>query len=505
MIPATIVKLLQGVNLSKDYNNTFSWETVDDQTAFFVAKKHIDFTDFTYQREEKAIRIPVNCDLLHDVTYLMFNNSNYSYKWFYAFVDRIEYINTGMSLVYFTIDVWQTYYFDIVWKNCMIVRQHIPVDTIGLSRMDEGLEIGSVHALDYDHVDELQSLCFVIASTCNISGVPVGGYIQTGVYSGVGYFYFTTDGSITGFISALVALSKVDAIKSIFVLPTCLLSGTYSNGDQIQQADEAYTTFSIAKKISGDILGYTPRNNKCYQYPYNYLEVSDNRGGSNQYAWEDWNTNGFTNDASFKVTGNIAPCPTVFLIPQYFKGVLQDTTEMMTISDYPLCTWSYDVFAAWLAQNQVTNALKIGTGALSVVSGVMTKSPMAVASGVMGFAETIGGFYERSLQPNALKGSASGGGNIAAGIHNFRITRKAIARERIEIIDDYFQMYGYKVNHLGTPDIRSRPHWNYLQLSDVNVFGNFPSADLTTIRESLRRGVTFWHNDNIGNYNRTNK
>ncbi len=65
-------------------------------------------TDFTYQREAGKMRVPFNAESLHAVNYVMFQNANYSTKWFYAFVDSIEYKSESSSEITFTIDPWQT-------------------------------------------------------------------------------------------------------------------------------------------------------------------------------------------------------------------------------------------------------------------------------------------------------------------------------------------------------------------------------------------------------------
>ena len=51
---------------------------------------------------------------------------------------------------------------------------------------------------------------------------------------------------------------------------------------------------------------YTPKNNKCFVYPYNYLFVSNNQGSNNIYKYEDFNTETcvFENQFSIAVGGS---------------------------------------------------------------------------------------------------------------------------------------------------------------------------------------------------------
>jgi len=508
MIPGTIVRLLTGVPLAKDYLNTMTFSNTLTQQAYFIGKQkgELAFSDFSYQRKEGEMRVPVNAEHLTDINYLMFQNANYSQKWFYCFVDSVEYKGENASLVRFTVDCWQTYLFDLVWKNSMIEREHVTDDTVGKNRVPEELEVGTPMTLDYDEstIPALEPLVAIVAATKTPAGASVGGEVLKGVYSGCAYYWFNNFGLMKGFLDSYV--TTPDSIKAVFMIPSALVAGGYSNGDIIfDEPLGSYLSHAIAAKTSGAMHGYTPKNNKCYQYPYNYLEVSNQQGAVNRYAWEDFTGAIGAGFANFKIYGNVAPSPTVYLIPSGYKKSFEDSTEMMTLGGYPLCTWSYDAYASWLATSSVSNALSIGSSALSIASGIATKSPMAVASGVMSAASVMGTFYERSLMANPLQGSASGGGNVAAGVQNFRFARKAIIAERMKIIDDFFSMYGYKTLRVGTPNISTRPYWNFLKLNEPNIFGGLPLEELDRIRSSLKTGITFWHDSDVGNYNRNNK
>ena len=63
---------------------------------------------------------------------------------------------------------------------------------------------------------------------------------------------------------------------------------------------------------------------------------------------------------------------------------------------------------------------------------------------------------------------------------------------------------GYKVNTLEIPELRTRLNWNYIETTDINITGNIPQDHLQKIKNIFNTGVTLWHNDNVGNYNRDN-
>ena len=80
-----------------------------------------------------------------------------------------------------------------------------------------------------------------------------------------------------------------------------------------------------------------------------------------------------------------------------------------------------------------------------------------------------------------------------------------IKREYAQIIDNFFSMFGYKVNLVKVPNITGRQNWNYVKTINCNFEGDIPQNDLNTIKQMFDNGVTLWHNPaNIYNYNLTN-
>ena len=61
------------------------------------------------------------------------------------------------------------------------------------------------------------------------------------------------------------------------------------------------------------------------------------------------------------------------------------------------------------------------------------------------------------------------------------------------MIDNYFTMFGYKVNTIKKPQFTSRAFWNYIKTSGVNMIGNVPQDALSVIKQMFDNGVTMWH------------
>ena len=81
----------------------------------------------------------------------------------------------------------------------------------------------------------------------------------------------------------------------------------------------------------------------------------------------------------------------------------------------------------------------------------------------------------------------------------------SIRPEYAQIIDRYFDLYGYKVLSVKIPELYSRQYWNYVKTVDCNIQGNIPQDDMDAIKAMFNKGITLWHDaDNMRNYNLIN-
>ena len=91
------------------------------------------------------------------------------------------------------------------------------------------------------------------------------------------------------------------------------------------------------------------------------------------------------------------------------------------------------------------------------------------------------------------------------GITGIYIYYKTIRPEYVRQLTAYFKMFGYKVNRLEIPNLKSRLSYNYIKTADANIIGNIPNNYLNSLKGIFDKGITIWHTDDIGNYNLDNR
>ena len=192
------------------------------------------------------------------------------------------------------------------------------------------------------------------------------------------------------------------------------------------------------------------------------------------------------------------------LIPSQYKNKLRNTEEGIDGGKLPVCSWTSDPYINWLTQNGANLAIQTTLGIAKTIAGATISiasggtasaiGVMAGLSGVSDITQALHQVHENYIQPDqAHSGSNQGEFNFADGF-GFGVQRKSIKAEYAKIIDDYFTMFGYKVNSVKIPNITGRLNWNYVKTINSNILGEIPQEDLQEIKDIFNNGVTLWHN-----------
>lgn len=516
----TTVYLLN-IPLENDYKHTFYFNTKAEQTNFFLGKVSTNNlasnTDFSYQRKDSVMRIPVPYDEALKYNYVMYQNTAYSPKFFYAFITDYEFKREDLTFITIETDVIQTWMFDYTVNPSFIEREHTNDDTIGLHTVPENLEIGDPECVNYTSDPELINTEIVVGTTVDLGGENISGGNYNGIYSGVKYYSHPTGSAGSLFVNAFIKTltdgdgadfkgGKIEALQCIFLAPKFLIN----DGDEVLEVNHSNTVKAYQHTLSA-VNPYSSKvkNNKCLTFPYRYILVSNNNGGSAVYKYEKFK-DGILN---FSIQGALTPGCSIRLIPKEYNGVYVNNEEGLNLGKYPVCNWASDVYTNWLTQNSVNIGLNIASGIGQIVSGV------AIAGGTGGLATAVGGsqivggvsaitqqlaqIHQMSFTPPQSHGNINCGDVITASETNtFHFYQMCVKEEYINIIDNYFTMFGYKTNRVKTPLRNHRKAFWYIKTIDVNVTGSVPIKDLQKIKDCYNLGITFWSDKNhFKNYN----
>lgn len=184
------------VPLEIDNKNQLTFASANAQFSYFrylTGAKSYD--KVTYIRKDGYVVVNECYDNLIKYNYCMYQNENFSTKWYYAFIIKIEWLSPNSSAVYIKTDVWQTYQFDITFLSSFVEREMIAVssDTPGANLINEGLEIGEVIENTSSAINGL-GICYAIAYAedpeefSGVSPIDGNGSKVNGIVNGI-WFY----------------------------------------------------------------------------------------------------------------------------------------------------------------------------------------------------------------------------------------------------------------------------------------------------------------------------
>lgn len=549
--PNTDLYLLK-VPLEINDVNQLDFANATAQYNYFNSLPKIAVDDFTYQRKDSTIRFPLPYDEIITYNYCMYRNTEYSDKWFYAFITNMEYVNDNMTLITIKSDVWQCWQFDLTYKPCLIDREHTNDDTVGKNTLPEGLELGEFITNGNTRNFEYSTSYCIVVEVSQIQNTGDGGTLSFEWEDGGGVNWDSTptiNGLVRGTTPLIVDYSDTapsfdsirslydtaglgDAIVNVYPLPRSLQNYTHhlltlkvsnSGGVEVQRVEHikvltsSSTVFSLNThtfdKPTSLANGYVPTNNKLLTYPYCYFNISNNAGTSITYHYEDFASNN-QNNFEFKTEGVFCLGGSIKAIPINYKNIGSDTLTFgnaldysITGAKYPVGSWKSDSYTNWLTQNAVNlntqTVTTIISAGMDVVGGAMVGGVGgAVAGTIAGGHQLIANAREQHLAktranfvPDQVQGNTNAGDFVWSKYHSpFTYLPMSIKPEYARCIDEYFNQFGYKCNRVKRPNITGRRNWNYVKTVGCYIEADIPQEDLQEIKNMFDNGITIWHN-----------
>ena len=530
---------LLNVPLEDDMKNTLYFANESSQHNYFVNNIGKTYENVSYQAEERTFRCRDQIDTIRQYNYIMYQNTAYSNKWFYGFITKLVTYSEGYTDVYFEIDPLQTYMFDITIKPSFVEREHTNDDTVGNNTLPENVELGEYVKNSVTGTQQIGTanmwyavgVSEVIGKLKNGNDEVSPASMINGLPNGLFYVFTDSVNSLHTIAKMYDDAGKANALYTMFVFPREILNinGSYA----YQSARWDYTGNTVSALIdvyiptSSNIVGtivyqatvvkptrvgksYTPRNQKLLTFPYCYFNISNNAGTSVAYHYED-----FSGDPKFNMDGVMSiGCATKLYPTNYknmtiFSGDIQDNPYDYGINGakYPTISWNSDSFTNWITQNAVNVGMGTAQTAVNTVTGLALGNTVGAGLTFLGgVANSVAEIYKASLMPDQVKGNTNVGDlNFTKNKNKFTVFPMSIKPQYAEVIDDYFDLFGYKTNRLKVPNVAHRQNWWYTKTINANIIGNVPNDDMNKIKEAYDNGLTFWRNPaNFLNYSVSN-
>ena len=467
--PEGRIYLVKDVDIDVSYTHQYYFRNTDAQLTFFQNKTFKTLENGTYQRKNiNTIQVPYQADEIRECKYLFWENPDYSYKYYYAFVTSIDYINPGVSQINYQLDVYQTYLFDMNWKQSFIERQHtqryLPNGQPVVNTLDENLDYGTEYdVVARDTVFQEPDVAFCIIGTTDVDDAYQYGTLHTNL----GYrivpvwlgdtnrtFYTTWDGGTGTQTYELASLKEVftqfrtntelvNSMISCVMLPyLCIedleiedrgevtqrifitsprlkprwIPGTsnpnkYSLMIQRNQNDDPYIVYE--RPMGGKYEHFTPyEESKLLMYPYSFMEMTTNRGDSKLIKLE------YINDLNV----NIGICGTVsfrnkmaYIVKNYLSedykinnALVDNSNESVPIID--------DYSASYLQAN--SNAVSVAMSNAQLLQQTQIDNAQKTYHTGMDnlFSNMLGGTFQSAT--DIIGGFIPGsGGSVVGGIN----------------------------------------------------------------------------------------
>lgn len=521
--PNTTIKILRNCPLDNSYDHTLYFASESAQVNYFSSLAKYNLTAYSYQRivnSSGKMKVNYKAEDLFDCNYIMFQNSSFGTKWFYAFVTSVEFVNNVTSWVYFELDIMQTWFFDYDLDTCFVEREHSITDNVGDNLVTENVGYGDYITETQETSGALTNWKIVVAKATSAVGVLTVGGMYGNQYSQVEFIKFNTDAqgilAVKEYLDTISILSQENGCVDMFMMPNSMIP-------QLVNGEAALEPITVTKTKSSVVLGdYTPRNKKLLTYPYNFLEVDNTQGQTIDLHYEYFNSE----LCSFRVYYNVAINPSILLIPWNYNANVPSgstssglqTDTILSINNLPKCPYATSDLPAKMMQATMGIAVggAIGLGGMAKLNAQPIRpagyysqynipepttdfSNLQQTASLLGVSKLLSGLA-KPISSNVTNANASST-LFANGLFEFIFRKKHIRTEFAKIIDDYFDRFGYATMRNKIPNTHSRPHWNYVKTQACTITGSIPCDDAKRICDLYDRGITFWKNGSeVGNY-----
>lgn len=438
-------------------------------------------------RTASTIRVPTNAAELYTANYLMFQNTSYSNKWFYAFVEKVNPLSDNATEITYQIDDMQTWQFDFTVGACPLKREHIKAsaDKIGANTVAEPFNCEKLFTKTGEH---LGLPTVALLTTTDPSGSTSPTETINGFKQNIGFYFGEEEVN-------RVQAQFVEA-KALSGIVAKICYAAMGSALSVQFPPSAYKF----ARTTGNTYSYSEvKNKKLFTKQFFSLKIigSDNT------------------TQSFDVEGFFSETPTITFVPggypwvwygyptSYYGldvGMHTGTPYAIVINTGTSVPFGGSSYFTDLSTTALTGLLNTIRGAVSGFgAGGLIGAGVGAAAGI---ATTGANIIKAGVNPQRVQAMA--GDNNAAiqsALKNnecgMSFGYSAITADEAKDIDEFFTYYGYATDGCRVPNglySNKRSVFNYVQ-TDGCIFSasSCPADSASNIKKIFDKGVRLWH------------
>lgn len=540
--PTTNLRLLS-TPLESGYRNTLWFPNVTAQTQYFLGKTVKTFDNFNYIKKNNTITVQGEIDTLYNCNYIMYQNSNFSTKWFYAFIDRMEWASNGSTRLYVSTDCIQTWFFDITYYQSYVDRCHSDTDIAGDNIVPEDFSGTGCGGYFQVGTQDLTPNKLVIFSTTYTDGSSLPSQKINNIMSGSGYLTDPIDitnsiATVNTWLGSMVRQGLANAVSRIQQYPDnhdvnvtydrhpdhldCignsgrttyvptnkkLLSGAFISayvtlyGQEMEFNPEYIAGTKINVSIGVDAttgtVGAVVNNYSNPQIPVMCITavIPESTWAYNQYK-NDYNLHGASNAIMVQRSKMNRTMNYASEVSGAVTNAMDAVTNLGSIFENPVA----------LVANPVGTVMRGASGALSSATsaGLSIARAYQYDKGIDEITQDLTAISENYNAP-AVGAVASSNIFLATGKTAMSYGFKVPPLDIVKRCDKFLTVYGYKQSEYRTINLHARANWTYIKTMGLNASGNFPDDDMNAIKRAFDNGVFFWnYTATFGNFDQPN-
>lgn len=500
--------------LSKDNQNQLKFSDKVTQMNYFLSNGVLmrTFQNVNYIREplngepKSYISLELDINSLLNCNYVMYKNTNTN-KYYFAFIERLEYKSPTVTYVHIKSDSFQTYQFDVNYLKSFVDRQtpfgdsyNTLSDDVAHGQLVEtikattnftgGYFVFCSSAISQDKTDDVPPYAFTI-----------GEYTIPCLT-----LYWSADQAeeMSKVLQNIANKGRGDRILSAIYIPFITGIGLVSIGSATTDVGlitvvTSANVGSMVNNISLDISAYSGYK-KGRTFPYARIVVEDlTTGATIELSPEKFDSS----IIDFELRNTISESPYYKIIPKNYEGQALAMNHALVVNCNTTLPVSNNLYAKYLMQNKELNQISRNSAMLNMGAGIVASG---MTSNPLGVITSLGGGYLDMASITAKENQASTLGNSVTSLKDgaqerlifpsgIKISLYTMDNSHKTMAENFWKMLGYPVRSLEDINLTSTNNYNYIKLVTANITSNsVPNDELMNIQAMFVRGVTIWNN-----------